>query len=510
MTVLPVRLLTVKSIKRVCEEAPDVYPGLQEKWHADNFMPATSDSRCYPTMDQTISAIAAQVAHADCVNALANSVLRPGTVVIDLGAGDGAWTRAALAGVAGLVVHCFEPDPVKYQQLLINLAAQISAGRVIPHNAAAGWADDRGEKGWASLQQYANEAGLSRLPFVRLGDDVPITAATDGCSDLIRRGYIEFILATADAQDEISLASVLSPSRYEVFRHPSLGNQVLCVSDRFRSTIKNHPPQMPSVLERCQEFNITPKGVIHVGARAGGEARLDLAVGDAKSLRIEADPAKMIDQIIEEAGHNPAEYDLLDLNMQGAELTALKGAIGMLANVNAILTEVNFEQRFAGCAQIEQIDDFLEAQGFDRVATVTPNHSGRGEAFYLRRRPAPVSKQAVREFLYNARNTIVSGWLNIPAVSLREAWEGATGRAHRHLIENGVLELPLSSDDDGRVQALLKSSLKSASKDRRLQLFLALMLYQPVSEIAISLDGIPGWLRKSLPGLNTDPAALAA
>jgi hypothetical protein len=461
-------------------------------------------------MDQTISAIAAQVAHADCVNTLANRVLRPGTVVIDLGAGDGAWTRAALAGVAGLVAHCFEPDPAKYQQLLSNLAAQISAGRVIPHNAAAGWADDRGEKGWASLQQYANEAGLSRLPFVRLGGGVPITAATDGCSNLIRRGYIEFILATADAQEEVSLAGLLSPCRYELFRHPSLGNQVLCVSDRFRSSVKNQPPQMPSVLERCQEFNITPKGVIHVGARAGGEARLDLACGTAKSLRIEANPAKSIDQTIEEAGHNPAEYDLLNLDVQGAELTALKGATGILPNVQAILTEVNFEERFAGCAQIEQMDAFLEAQGFDRVATAAANHPSRGEAFYLRRRPAPVSRQAVRDFLYSARNTIVGGWLNIPTVSLREAWEGATGRAHRHLIENGLLELPLSSDDDSRVLELLQNSLKTASKDRRLQLFLALMLYQPASQITISLDGIPGWLRKSLPGLNSDQVALAA
>jgi len=70
--------------------------------------------------------------------------------------------------------------------------------------------------------------------------------------------------------------------------------------------------------------------------------------------------------------------------------------------------------------------------------------------------------------------------------------------------------LPLSSDDDHRVLELLENSLKTASKDRRLQLLLALMLYVPVDQIAISTEGIPGWLKKSLPGLGTAHAAMAA
>jgi FkbM family methyltransferase len=526
-------------------------------------------------MDQTVSAIATQVARAESLNALAGKALRPGTVVIDLGAGDGSWTRAALSSVSGLVVHCFEPDPVKYEHLLGNLTWQIASGQVIPQNASAGWAHEHGGKSWASLSQYAKEAGLSRLPFVRLGAGVPISAATHGCSDLIRRGYIEFILAPADVEQEAALGAVISPWRYELFRHPALGNQVLCVSDRFRATIKNEQPRMPTLLERCQEFNIKPKGVIHVGVHEGGGAKEYAAAGVAKSLLVEANPAvfarlqnsiagldgvvavncaatdhngtaalhvtsfdqsssilplarhseiypsitevdtigvpaKTIDRIFEELGQNPADYDLLYLDIQGAELQALQGAMGLLPNVKAIATQVNYEELYAGCALIEQLDEFLEGQGFDRVATATPFHSSWGDAFYVRHRPAPVSKKALTDFLYNARNTIVGGWLSIPSVSLREAWEGATGRAHRHLIDNGVHQLPLSSEDDGRVLKLLQDSLKSASKDRRLQLLLALMLYLPTHQIAISPEGIPGWLKKTLPGFAEEQAAVAA
>jgi hypothetical protein len=121
-----------------------------------------------------------------------------------------------------------------------------------------------------------------------------------------------------------------------------------------------------------------------------------------------------------------------------------------------------------------------------------------------------VPPQSASDFLYDARNTLVGSWLSLQAASLREAWEGATGHAHRHLIEKGVCHLPLSGEDDHRVLELLQQSLKSAPKDRRLQLLLALMMYIPVDQLAISSEVIPGWLKKSLPGLGTLQTPIAA
>jgi FkbM family methyltransferase len=207
-------------------------------------------------------------------------------------------------------------------------------------------------------------------------------------------------------------------------------------------------------------------------------------------------PTKTIDQILEETCENAADFNLLNLDIQGAELMALKGAIEMLPNIEAILCEVNYEELYAGCPMIEEIDAFLFAQGFDRVATATPYHASWGDAFYVRRRTAPATPKAINQFLHEARNTLVNGWLNIPAASLREAWEGATGRAHRHLVQNGVCQLPIADEDDHRVFQLLQDNLKSASKDRRLNLQLATMLYAPLDQL--STEGMPGWLKKSL------------
>ncbi len=384
---------------------------------------------------------------------LANRAIRPNTVVLDIGADDGIWTKAALATVPGIEVHCFEPDLVKYRRLLVSLATHISTGQVVPHHASIGWADARGAACWSSLQQYATAARVTRLPFVRLGAGVPVQAATNGCSDLIRHGHIEFILAPASAADEAILARELLPARYELFRHPALGDQVICVSDRFRSIMKNQPPRPPDILKLCHEFGVVPKGVIHVGAHEGTEAKLYAASGMAKILMVEANPAvyarlhnnvaglpgvvtincaasdesgrielnvtsfdqsssilplarhaaiyphikqvsvvtvpaKTIDQIVKEVGHKPGDYNLLNLDIQGAELLALKGAVDVLPNVQGIQTEVNYEELYAGCAMIEQMDAFLESQGFDRVATIA-EHPSWGDAFYVRRRPAP-------------------------------------------------------------------------------------------------------------------------
>jgi FkbM family methyltransferase len=506
---------------------------------------------------------------ADSVAVLANKAIRPGTVVLDIGAGDGAWTRAMLAAVPEVEVHCFESDRAAYRQLLLQLAPFIAVGQVIPHNSAAGWIPDDGTAVWSSLPQYAAWAGLKRLPFVRLGSRTPLSAVTAGCEDLIRHGHIEFILVTADAQQEKALAEALLPHRYELFRHPALGDQVLCSSDRFRSTIKNQQPRLPDVLELCQEFGITPKGIIHAGAHDGQQATRYVDAGIAKSLLIEANPsvyarlemnvtglngvtaihcaasdqnamaelrvassdqsssvfpfaryqaihpsvrqtsltevpAKTLDQILQDTGQDAGEFNLLHLEIQGGELLALKGAAGLLPNVQAILTELNYEELYTGGATVEQMDAFLEARGFDRVATTTPIHASWGSAFYVRRKPDQ-SQQISRanDFLCNARNALVNGWLSIPPASLREAWEGATGYAHRHLVDNGILTLPITGDDDLRVVDLLEKSLKSAPKDRKLQIMLALMLYVPVEQIDASTEGMPGWLRKSLPGLKT-------
>lgn len=79
------------------------------------------------------------------------------------------------------------------------------------------------------------------------------------------------------------------------------------------------------------------------------------------------------------------DYNLMFLDIQGAELKALHGASELLKCVDAITTEVNYTELYSGCALIDALDDFLESKGFERVAAVSAHGPTWGDALYLRR-----------------------------------------------------------------------------------------------------------------------------
>lgn len=64
-------------------------------------------------------------------------------------------------------------------------------------------------------------------------------------------------------------------------------------------------------------------------------------------------------------------YDFINLDIQGAELKALKGFGNLfeLANFKAVYTEINFEEVYKGCALAHELDDFLDTKGFHRILT---------------------------------------------------------------------------------------------------------------------------------------------
>jgi FkbM family methyltransferase len=79
-------------------------------------------------------------------------------------------------------------------------------------------------------------------------------------------------------------------------------------------------------------------------------------------------------------------YDLLAMDIQGAELLALKGATLILPHVNCVLTEINRKELYADCVLLTDLDAHLAKHDFVRVATMTTRH-GWGDAVYIRRGP---------------------------------------------------------------------------------------------------------------------------
>lgn len=79
-----------------------------------------------------------------------------------------------------------------------------------------------------------------------------------------------------------------------------------------------------------------------------------------------------------------SNFNFMNLDIQGAELKALQGSSEILSSMDAIYTEVNYEELYEGCPHVDEIDLFLKDFNFKRVLTKTPEHPTWGDALYLK------------------------------------------------------------------------------------------------------------------------------
>jgi len=98
-------------------------------------------------------------------------------------------------------------------------------------------------------------------------------------------------------------------------------------------------------------------------------------------------PLRRLDDLRDTLAHGAqaADFNVLRLNIQGAELMALQGAEQWLANIELVFTEINITERYDGCPGLEELDAFLTARGFVRRWGYQWDPSG-GDAVYIRRR----------------------------------------------------------------------------------------------------------------------------
>jgi len=77
-------------------------------------------------------------------------------------------------------------------------------------------------------------------------------------------------------------------------------------------------------------------------------------------------------------------FNFINLDIQGAELKALKGMGDYLINIDYIYTEVNSDYVYIGCNLISEIDEFLNKFDFVRVETSWYKDHNWGDAFYIK------------------------------------------------------------------------------------------------------------------------------
>ena len=63
------------------------------------------------------------------------------------------------------------------------------------------------------------------------------------------------------------------------------------------------------------------------------------------------------------------KYNFINIDVQGYELNVFMGGTDILKHIDYIYTEINFAELYVGCAQADELDEFLNRFGFKRVET---------------------------------------------------------------------------------------------------------------------------------------------
>ncbi len=83
-------------------------------------------------------------------------------------------------------------------------------------------------------------------------------------------------------------------------------------------------------------------------------------------------------------------FNLLVIDVQGAELMVLKGATELLKDLDAVFLEVNDAPLYEGCCTLDDLIDFFKPLGF-RIKWLGIGRHGFGDALFLRKRVLPAA-----------------------------------------------------------------------------------------------------------------------
>lgn len=76
--------------------------------------------------------------------------------------------------------------------------------------------------------------------------------------------------------------------------------------------------------------------------------------------------------------------DLLNLDIQGVELRAIRGLGERIKQFKAIYAEVNTKELYEKCDMMEEMDVYLSSQGFEKIGFKMYFNDGWGDALYVR------------------------------------------------------------------------------------------------------------------------------
>ncbi len=164
--------------------------------------------------------------------------------------------------------------------------------------------------------------------------------------------------------------------------------------------IEGNPELMPVLNEELKKFQGQVAHNVLVSDKDGDEVEFKIANNFQSSSILELGTHKdhhpeisvhhtlklkthRLDHYFEKNNITLDDCNFLNIDLQGAELMAMKGLGDQLKNIDYIYTEINVGKVYVGCATLYQLDTFLASKGFHRVALELTKWQW-GDAFYMR------------------------------------------------------------------------------------------------------------------------------
>lgn len=159
--------------------------------------------------------------------------------------------------------------------------------------------------------------------------------------------------------------------------NPNIYNQITKIIHKNNEKILNYT--VSNLDDQVINFNITNNGQSSSILELDKHKIYHPSIYVTETIKVKT---KRMDSVINIENIDINLYDFLNLDIQGAELLALKGFGKLLDNIKYIYTEVNRDEIYKNCAQISEIDEYLI--NYSRVETLW-THANWGDAFYVRR-----------------------------------------------------------------------------------------------------------------------------
>lgn len=153
------------------------------------------------------------------------------------------------------------------------------------------------------------------------------------------------------------------------------------VKENQQKGIPNQYQAVISDVDDCEiNFNIANNGesssIFEFGTHSAEHPQIQY-VGQQKLK------TKTIAKLYGENKFDMKKYNFWNIDIQGAEMLALKGSKYIIDYVDAIYLEVNDKELYQGCVLFGELDEFLKSKGFILVIKDVTRY-GWGDALYCR------------------------------------------------------------------------------------------------------------------------------